>query len=636
MKTYSRLLIVASLFVSQLAMAQSNSALTISTGFPEAGNKYELNYNPKGTALDGIDSISMMLYYFVDPDKNVSKTTLTPKKINGIWKSELMIPANAKAFFISLKKGDLVDNNNGKGHPYFIYKNNMPIIGSKAFIATLFVYDNPNAGTFKNISEAEALIGQEFQAYPASKKLFAQTNYNILLNSGDDNKRDLLIKTLYDSLNTNDEKNYSLARNYFYQLKKIKTSDSITTAAKIKFPLGDIARADELQAIYKTEGGANKEKAYLNWIAKFPLDKYKRNTILNDYALNDVAATYAKENNLKKALEYSNRFLTGPWKGEGYGGTAMQLMKNDAYLNEALMLYKKAAANSLLYRTTLKNEEGAEFASMGYGGYNNSIAQILYKQKKYKEALPYVETAYKANKEPKVYVNTNYAQILVALGRNKEAFDKIDELVKTGQTNAEMLVKLKGLYVKKHGSDKGYDEYLATANKQMADKIIKELPRQMINIPAKGFTLKDVDGNTVSLADYKGKVVVLDFWATWCGPCKASFPAMQMAQNKYKDDPNVKFLFIHTWERGESAENPSAAAKKYVDDNHYNFKVLMDTKDPETGVNKVVDSYGITGIPTKFVIDKNGNIRFRLTGFSGGNDAAVQEVAAMIDLASKS
>ena len=107
---------------------------------------------------------------------------------------------------------------------------------------------------------------------------------------------------------------------------------------------------------------------------------------------------------------------------------------------------------------------------------------------------------------------------------------------------------------------------------------------------------------------------------------------MKMAVNKYKDDPNVKFLFIHTWER---EDNATKDAKKYVEEQKYPFEVLMDLKDPETGVNKVVDSYKVSGIPAKFVIDKNGNIRFALSGFPGGDDAAVEEIAAMIELAQK-
>jgi thiol-disulfide isomerase/thioredoxin len=130
----------------------------------------------------------------------------------------------------------------------------------------------------------------------------------------------------------------------------------------------------------------------------------------------------------------------------------------------------------------------------------------------------------------------------------------------------------------------------------------------------------------------KGKTVILDFWATWCGPCKASFPAMQMAVNKYKDDPNVKFLFIHTWEK---TATPTKDAGDYIKSQNYNFEVLMDNKDPETKINKVVSDYKVNGIPSKFVIDPQGNIRFNLMGFEGSNEAAVDEISMMIDMARK-
>jgi thiol-disulfide isomerase/thioredoxin len=127
------------------------------------------------------------------------------------------------------------------------------------------------------------------------------------------------------------------------------------------------------------------------------------------------------------------------------------------------------------------------------------------------------------------------------------------------------------------------------------------------------------------LDDLKGKVVVVDFWATWCGPCKASFPAMQQALNQYKDDPDVKFVFVDSWE-SKKPEEMQKNAEEFIQKNKYTFNVLLDTDD------KVIGSYAVEGIPTKFVIDPSSNIRFKAVGYDGSADKLVDELSAMIDV----
>lgn len=105
---------------------------------------------------------------------------------------------------------------------------------------------------------------------------------------------------------------------------------------------------------------------------------------------------------------------------------------------------------------------------------------------------------------------------------------------------------------------------------------------------------------------------------------------MQMAVDKYKNDKDVVFLFIDTWER---IDKPLPAVKTFIKDNKYTFNVLMDLKDPATQKCDVIESYKVSGIPTKFVIDKNGKIAFRMTGFSGGDESSVAEISAMIESA---
>lgn len=454
--------------------------------------------------------------------------------------------------------------------------------------------------------------------------------YQRLATSTNEADKVLLQTKLYSLLQSPKEEDWNTAINFFYQLKKGATVDSIQKAVKLKFPMGMAVRGAATDTIYKQKDPVKKEAMYKAWIKKFPPAKFGSDRIQYDYVRNAVSTAYADADNIKKAVQYADMIETPAWKGEGWASTAQVLAKK-GHLKEAIELYKKARANSYKFLTSNKNDPGAGFAAMGYKGYTNSLGKIYLEQKKYSEAYKYVKEAHDSSKTVDASINANYAKILIQLGKNREAFDIIDEAIKAGMANQSMKDDLKILYVKVKGSNTGYEEYLASVNKILAEKIRKDLAKQIISQPAPAFTLKDVDGNLVSLADLKGKTVVLDFWATWCGPCKRSFPAMKLAVEKFKDNSEVAFLFIHTWEK---EENATQSAKDYVTKNNYPFQVLMDLKNAE-GVNAVVSNYKVEGIPTKFVIDRNGSIRFKFTGFSGGEDAAVEEVSAMIELAEK-
>jgi peroxiredoxin len=112
---------------------------------------------------------------------------------------------------------------------------------------------------------------------------------------------------------------------------------------------------------------------------------------------------------------------------------------------------------------------------------------------------------------------------------------------------------------------------------------------------APDFALKDATGKLVHLADYKGKVVLLDFWATWCGPCNIEIPWFMDFQQKYKDR-GFEVLGVSMDDDGWKAINPFVSRKKI------NYRILLG--DDATG-----DLYGgLEALPTTFVIDRNGRV----------------------------
>ncbi len=121
------------------------------------------------------------------------------------------------------------------------------------------------------------------------------------------------------------------------------------------------------------------------------------------------------------------------------------------------------------------------------------------------------------------------------------------------------------------------------------------------------FSLKDANGQTVHLSDYKGKVVLLDFWATWCGPCKVEIPWFIDFEQQFKDR-GFAVLGVSMDEDGWDAVKP------YIQDSKINYRVLL-------GNEQVSDIYGgLDSLPTTLLIDRQGKIASVHIGLSRGKE----------------
>jgi peroxiredoxin len=121
---------------------------------------------------------------------------------------------------------------------------------------------------------------------------------------------------------------------------------------------------------------------------------------------------------------------------------------------------------------------------------------------------------------------------------------------------------------------------------------------------APDFALTTLDGEEVNLSDYQGKKVILNFWATWCPPCKAEMPHMEKYYEKNSKKENVEILAVNL----TSQDDGKKAVEQFVDGYKLTFPILMDEK------GDVGDQYRAFTIPTTYIIDTDGIIQHKILG----------------------
>lgn len=153
-----------------------------------------------------------------------------------------------------------------------------------------------------------------------------------------------------------------------------------------------------------------------------------------------------------------------------------------------------------------------------------------------------------------------------------------------------------------------YDDYRKVIDNASAMSRRRILKNQMIQQPMPKGKVLNKEGKSIEISSLLGKTLIIDFWATWCGPCRASFPAMQKLYDKYRNNDKVEFLIVNCWERSDDKKK---TVDEFMAKNNYTFPVYFDENDT------FAKSLGVTGIPAKFFVSPSGIIQFKESGFQG-------------------
>jgi thiol-disulfide isomerase/thioredoxin len=595
---------------------------------PVAGQEITVNYIADSTDLSKAKGIDLIAYLYSEDLDNTLETKMIKKENS--WTGKFKTNNNTKGVvirFVDDSTEDNFDNNSKKGYLINLYDKNGDVIpGSCAGYAVAIVtWGSYYLDLDRNPNSAINYFDKDFKANPSVKdtylKYYIYTE-NLLDPAKADSISDAELGKLAAQNPTSETDLVTLvsgygktdpakAQKYFQMLQE-------------KYPQNDYLQQIEYTNINNEMNINKKIEEVKNFEKKYPHSKY----LTDVYSL--PIKYYRDNNEYGNAVNYmkNNSKSISPYLF--YYMTNLTLKKNahvknlDSFAKLGVKRAREELSNPSVQKPEYESEkEWKDDREQTLGMNLYTLAKIQYDMKNKKQAQENLSEAVNLTKGEVADINELYVKTLIDNDNYDKALTEAGKFIKSGSSSTAMKSLLKTAYEKNNKGANGFDQYESQFEIAAQNKLTTQLKKQMIDKPAPNFTLKDLNGKDVSLADLKGKTIVVDFWATWCGPCKASFPAMKEAVEKYSNKDNVKFLFVNTW---ENVKNKKDNAEEFIKQNKYPFHVLLDTQ------NEVVAKYKVSGIPTKFVIDKNGNIRFMSVGFEGNTDQMVDEISAMISM----
>lgn len=631
------------LLIAANCAAFAQQAFEVMTKKPTAGSVIAVEYLPRNTPLQGSKEFEATAYLL---EGGLPRAVEVPlKQEGGLFRGSVKTADSTRAVFFSFAKEELRDNNNDEGYYTPLYtKTGDEVLGANSALAAAFGNFGGIWGLKRNAAKATEFTKKEFSSL-ASQKKFASEYLAYLSQSKEPADAETLRQQLAERLKNEKTPEADLMQTRsLYQsaaLKDKAMADSVTALLKKRYPA--TARQSELVADWnKAKTIAEREAVYQKFAAEAGTVNDLAKSRLEFFA-QVLAGMYADSGKYDETKKYlarienkqsrANALNSIAWKlaGEGINNPAKNAKAGLDLSAQSLSLIeeeKKAMKNKPPFRTAKQYLRDLENT---YNTYADTYATLLYHKGDYEQAYAVEKKAVEGFKRKDASMNEAYAALVEKIKGPAAAQAELESFLEEGKYTPAMKEQLKRLYTAGGKTETAFTAYVSAIEERAYNKLKAELMKTMVNMPAPQFALKDMDGKEVALSTLKGKIVVVDFWATWCGPCIASFPGMQMAVNKYKNNPDVVFLFIDTW---ETDSNRVQKVTDFIAKNKYNFRVLYDqTKTKESSEFAVIGDYKVEGIPTKFVIDRNNNIRFKAVGYNGSADALVQELTAMIDLA---
>lgn len=599
------------LLITLPGFAQQNLVQIVPTK-PQIGDKVTISFNQKDQQLDQTPTFVFSYSNFFE-----MPNTLPLIKNGEVWQTSFVVPRYAKYASFYIKQGDSIYKPSSKKHYEIVfYKQDKPVFDTYLYKSYSLAAQMGKSDSLK--IKTNELINKELELYPNNYAARLKLLSNKMADDKPNAQRYLKegLALVEKKLNENPTQmgNINQVTMGYLILGENKKIDTLKTMLLKKYPKSEVAYEYLYEDAYKTKDDLERVKKLEKLLAYQTEGESSSQSGIHQ----NLFEYYAKQKDEKKALAHARvvASVKNPWLPKEIKELATTLADQNLALDTAKMYAEKALAMVNDYpfgviryfpeygyipgyvanKSALIENQKGEILSI--------IGKIYVAQKKYDLAEETLKKAMMLSKNIAVYHNLAY--LYEQTKQPKLAFDAYRKILLQMPVDSAMLANFKRNYLAYNGKVEGFDKELVLMQQDWEKQTLPKLHATKLNAPTPAFNeVYDMNGKLVNPELLKGKVVIVDFWATWCVPCIEGFPYMQKVYNQYKDNKDVIFMIMNS-----GSKNSLQDAIAWVKQNNFTFPFYYNDR-------KLAEAFNITTIPSTFIIDRAGNVRYKTVGFEG-------------------
>ncbi|MCD0489405.1 redoxin family protein [Pedobacter sp. MC2016-14] len=590
---------------------------------PQRGDKITITYHTGAAgAKIGREASSVTLNFTFTRFFELPLKTLPLERRGNDWVTSFVLPRYAAFASFTFQSGDLVDQPSADRHYNLkVYNGNKREKSSYLYECYSLAFEMPKSPGLRPMQLG--LLKKELELYPDNfeAKVFVPVVQMNAAKTPEEKQRfreeaRRLIAARLDEIPASGANLNSVTASYFTIGEN--RSDSVYKVFAQRYPNSALARDRKISVIAKEKDEA-KRISQLEDLLKAVGQKEEENfTQIHGILFKH----YLKAGNAAKATYHARRSIgkKSPHTPEELKDIAALLTKNKlapdtavAYAEQSLKMADQWPVGLIRY-----------FPEFGYilpyvpdsvrvlavAEAKSGLLSIIALNKLYLKdktaAIMYAGKSENAGESNEGLMNV--AVIYEHTGNPKKAYEALWKVLLKDPSDTVVIRSAKINFLKFHPSVTDFNVKLKTLAELKTAQLKALLRKQLMNKPQpelKGIT--DLEGKVVSIEALKGKVIVMDFWATWCVPCMQELPYVQKVYDNYKNNPDVVFMITNSGARN-SIDDARGWVKK---NNQYTFPVYFNND------KDISEKVGFTVIPAVALLDKAGKLQFKTVGFEG-------------------